>query len=260
LFEKEGPNLILPNQLELRAQIEKSHFGWMQFSLYTNLKVFMIHLVDPLMNTTGYMISFIKADELSTGPTWEDNKTPRSLLNTLQISYNTSEKDALKNIQDFVCRRFKIEPADFLGVLKKKSSLSRLSIQEVARETTVSGEYFQSHESRNQPGSLIAINLKSQRGQYARLNTGGPGMQDKDGIKEGDPMTMTLDDSSMGMSPVYRNNTINTSIFRNNHPYQAGAEKPIESQTNLASSPVSKPVSKDKDKDANPLEPDVGIY
>ena len=157
-----GPNHILSSkQLELKNSMANNYFAWTAFDLNLSIKGFILNLIDPLMNSAGYLISLRHADDILTERK-EDNSTPKAKSNeVLELHFLSDEKQVIKQIKDFVCKRHGIKTIEFVKALKSASKQSKDQNAGLSQEDTIVGEYFASHEQRNAVKTIRMFNMKT---------------------------------------------------------------------------------------------------
>lgn len=141
----------------------------MPFEFDGLLKGFILNMVDPLLRPDGYLLSLVRAEDLSPREDQEEGSGLSKRLNYLEINLNSSENEKLKKIQDFMCSRFKLDPKDFLQEIKNKSRIKSLIRDTTPLDDSLAGEYFHSHETKTAMKSIRLFNMNT-----LKVNTTAP--------------------------------------------------------------------------------------
>jgi hypothetical protein len=161
LFEKKGPNLIYPEIRELKESLKDKFFCWKPFQFNQLMRGYFLNLVDPMMQRDGYLISVVRAEDISPQRHASDLLVQQNQADLLEIKLSSSESQKVKRIQEFVCARYKISPSAFLYEVKKKSRAKSVIRDPNQQEDSLVGEYYQSHEMKTPMKSIKLFNMNS---------------------------------------------------------------------------------------------------
>lgn len=170
VFDKSSQHILNDEQVKLRQQLSGQYFAWGVFDLSNIFKGFILNLVDPLMNPSGYLISLRKSEDMVEAKEDPAN-SPNFGSNVLELLFLLDEKQIIKQIRDFVCKRHSIKPFEFVQALKNYSK-SPGKQSSFVMEDSLAGEYFNSHELRNPVKNIKMFNMNTIN-MNSRSNTVG---------------------------------------------------------------------------------------
>lgn len=153
--------MLIPEIKELKSELKDRLFRWNSFNFNTHLRGFFLNLVNPMMKTSGYLVSLVKLEDLSPHRHSADESMISNFSENLEIKLSSSETQKVKLIQEFVCKRYKISNSTFLSEIKKKTRTKSLIREGTAIDDSLVGQYVESHETKNPIKSIKLFNMNT---------------------------------------------------------------------------------------------------
>lgn len=198
--------MISSEMAGLKKDLEKKLFCWNSFNFSPTMRGFFLNLVDPLMKNDGYLVSLVRAEEISPQIHAGNSSVALNLVDNLEIKLSSSEKEKVKRIQEFICSRYKISTPTFLEELKKKSRDKSVIRENQHLDDSLVGEYFKSHVMKNSMKSIKLFNMNTLRDNRGDLSLR---------IPKAESMSLVRPDKERPVLPVSSFNPTNQGLNAN---------------------------------------------